>query len=637
MPRRIAPVVVVFLFATLVFAQSERGEISGVITDTSGVVLPGVSVHARGVTPPRQARSAVTDARGAYSFKDLPRGIYEVTFVLAGFESSVARVTLDRPRLELHASLRLGSVAETITVSADSPLARSGAGVGVGAGSVGGTPASAPPSAAPVQHQFAGPSHAHARGSFNTESYDHREENRFRRVNTDPLSTFSIDVDTASYANVRRFLKSGQLPPPGAVRIEELINYFRFDYSQPAPGKPFSLTTEVSECPWDPRHHLVLVGLQARQVADEDAIPRNLVFLIDVSGSMMPADKLPLLRQAMRMLVDVLTERDRVAIVVYAGASGLVLPSTRGDRKATITRALEQLEAGGSTNGAAGIELAYRVARQNFIPDGVNRVILATDGDFNVGVSSEDGLVRLIERERQSGVFLSVLGVGSGNLKDSTMETLADHGNGNYSYLDSLHEARKVLVHEAGGTLTTVAKDVKIQIEFNPTTVGAYRLIGYENRLLRNEDFNDDRKDAGDMGAGHSVTALYEVVPPGLEVDASPVDALKYQRPPRIADAAARAELMTVKVRYKEPDRETSRMESAVVRNGLVAPSRNLGFAAAVAEFGMLLSGSSNKGDASYEHAISRARRFAGPDVAGYRSEFIDLAQRASDLARVRD
>src|SRR6185369_13925414 len=322
-----------------------------------------------------------------------------------------------------------------------------------------------------------------------------------------------------------------------AVRTEELINYFRFAYPQPSGNVPFSITTELAECPWNPKHRLALIGLQGRSLKERDPSPRNLVFLLDVSGSMMPSDKLPLVKAAMRMLTDVLTERDRVAIVVYAGASGLVLPSTAGDQKERIQEALEKLEAGGSTNGAQGIQLAYQVARRNFIRGGVNRVVLATDGDFNVGVTNQSDLVSLIERERESGIFLSVLGVGTGNLKDSTMEKLADKGNGNYAYLDSLHEARKVLVREGGATLETVAKDVKFQIEFNPAQVKAWKLIGYENRLLANEAFNDDTKDGGELGAGHTVTVLYEIVPTGAALPESlvgpggkpPVDPLIYQ------------------------------------------------------------------------------------------------------------
>ena len=403
------------------------------------------------------------------------------------------------------------------------------------------------------------------------------------------------------------------------MRIEELINYFRFEYPQPSGRAPFSITTELTACPWNPKHRLALIGLQGRALPDRDPSPRNLVFLIDVSGSMMPPDKLPLVRTSMRMLADILTERDRVAIVVYAGASGLVLPSTSGDQKETIHQALARLEAGGSTNGASGIKLAYEVARNNFIRGGVNRVVLATDGDFNVGITNQSELVRLIEQERESGIFLSVLGVGTGNLKDSTMEKLADKGNGNYAYLDSLNEARKVLVREAGGTLETIAKDVKIQVEFNPREVNAYRLIGYENRLLKNEDFNDDKKDAGEIGAGHSVTALYEIVPVGVKVDAADVDPLKYQREARDTRAAASGELLTVKVRYKAPDGDTSQLLSRVQMNRPSAMTANVGFASAVAEFGMLLRGSPSLGGASLESVTARARRFRGPDEEGYR------------------
>ena len=354
---------------------------------------------------------------------------------------------------------------------------------------VGGSVAAIPAPPALARNSVASPSPGDVLDSdtnaFNTEAYDHIEESRFHRVEAEPLSTFSIDVDTASYANVRRFLTDGILPPPGAVRIEELVNYFRFDYPQPSEAAPFSITTELASCPWNAKHRLALIGLQGRAPQDRNPPPRNLVFLLDVSGSMMPSEKLPLVRSAMRMLTDVLTERDRVAIVVYAGASGLVLPSTSGDQKERIHQALARLEAGGSTNGADGIRLAYDVARSNFIRAGVNRVVLATDGDFNVGITSQSELVRLIEKERESGIFLSVLGVGRDNVKDSTMEKLADKGNGNYAYLDSISEARKVLVREAGSTLETIAKDVKIQVEFNPREVAAYRLIGYENRLLQ--------------------------------------------------------------------------------------------------------------------------------------------------------
>jgi len=613
-----ASIVVVAFVVPLLAAQVDFGAINGVVTDSSGAVLPGVTIELTG--PER--RTVLTGGRGEFSVVRLRPGEYDVLITLAGFSTVRTKVVLAAGRTErLTIQMRVGAVEETVTVTGVTPRVDT---------------QSAAPQFRTVVGGVVGAPLAGPREGFNTESYDHIEENRFRRVEADPLSTFSIDVDTASYANVRRFITDGMLPPAGAIRIEELVNYFRFDYPQPSANEPFSITTELTPCPWNPRHRLALIGLQGRELKDREPSPRNLVFLIDVSGSMMPPDKLPLVRTAMRMLTDVLTERDRVAIVVYAGASGLVLPSTTGENKDRIHRALAQLEAGGSTNGASGIRLAYQVARSNFIVGGVNRVILATDGDFNVGVTNQSELVSLIERERESGVFLSVLGVGTGNLKDSTMEKLADKGNGNYSYLDTLHEARKVLVREAGATLDTIAKDVKIQVEFNPRAVFAYRLIGYENRLLKNEDFNDDKKDAGEIGAGHSVTALYEVVPVGVTVSTSDVDPLKYQRETRPTRAAASGELLTVKVRYKAPDGDTSRLLTRVVMNTPASMSANVGFASAVAEFGMVLRGSPDSGDASVPAAVARARRFRGSDNEGYRSEFIVLAERAS-LLRERD
>jgi Ca-activated chloride channel family protein len=469
-------------------------------------------------------------------------------------------------------------------------------------------------------------------GAFNTEAYDKIDEHRFRRVADDPLSTFSIDVDTASYSNVRRFLNAGTLPPADAVRVEELINYFRYSYGNAEKDVPFAVTTEVAACPWNPKHRLALVGLQARRLEPGRTPPRNLVFLLDVSGSMAEPDKLPLVKTAMRMLVDTLNAEDRVAIVVYAGASGVALPSTPGSRKADMQRAIAELQPGGSTNGAAGIQLAYDIAGRNFIKGGINRVILATDGDFNVGVTSQGELIRLIEEKREKGVFLSVLGVGTGNVKDSTMEKLADKGNGNYAYLDSLHEARRVLIAEAGATLVTVAKDVKIQVEFNPRAVGAYKLIGYENRMLAHQDFNDDKKDAGEIGAGHTVTALYEIVPPGEPIEGGPIDPLKYQEQVRPNAASKSDELMTVKLRYKQPDGDTSRLISVAVRDRTGDLTPNLGFASAVAEFGMLLRKSEFRGQASWSSAQELARRFRGDDPDGYRAEFIRLIDLAAAL-----
>ena len=625
--RMSAVVVAVSVIVTLLAAQSRRGQIAGTVMDSSGGTLPGVTVTLSGVEP----RTTLTNDRGAFAFANLLPGAYEIHASLPGFSTALARATVTEgqtARVSLY--LKVGALEETVTAAGSTPAISAPPSARMVGGAAGGVMTGAAGAWLAEHGPGGGP-------RFNTEAYDHVDENGVRRVANDPLSTFSIDVDTASYANVRRFLTQGTPPPAGAVRVEELINYFRFDYPHPSGDTPFSVTTELAECPWNPSHRLALIGIQGREIADKALGPRNLVFLIDVSGSMMSPDKLPLVRNSMRMLVNVLAPRDRVAIVVYAGASGLVLPSTPGDQKEVIHHAIAQLEAGGSTNGAAGIRLAYQVARRNFIRGGVNRVVLATDGDFNVGVTSQDELVRLIEEERATGVFLSVLGVGTGNLKDSTMEKLADKGNGNYAYLDSLHEARKVLVREAGATLTTIAKDVKIQVEFNPKAVAAYRLIGYENRVLRNEDFNDDRKDAGEIGAGHSVTALYEIVPAGAEVEAPSVDPLRYQQTRDPTRAAGTSELATVKVRYKAPDGDTSRLITAVVQARPGAMSPNLGFASAVAEFGMLLTGSEHRGRASYESALTRARTFRGSDSEGYRAEFVRLLELASGLRDLQD
>jgi Ca-activated chloride channel family protein len=482
------------------------------------------------------------------------------------------------------------------------------------------------------------------RQDFNTATYDKVEENPFLPAARNPLSTFSIDVDTASYSNVRRFINSGSLPPKDAVRVEEMINYFTYDYREPEGDKPFSIDVDATACPWDASHRLLRIGLKGREVANDKRPPSNLVFLLDVSGSMMPAERLPLVKQAMRLLVEKLTEKDRVAIVIYAGGSGLALNSTSGSDKEKILRALEELQAGGSTNGAEGIELAYKVAADNFIKGGVNRVILATDGDFNVGVTNQGDLIRLIEAKAKTGVFLSVLGVGTDNLKDSTMQKLADKGNGNYAYLDSIDEARKVLVQQINGTLMTIAKDVKIQVEFNPARVASYRLIGYEKRLLRKEDFNHDKVDAGEIGAGHTVTALYEIVPAGAgatdpAASVPPVDPLKYQSPnPSTAattDSKASSETVTVKLRHKKPDGETSELtERSFTDNGSkfenAAP--DLKFAAAVAEFGMLLRDSQYKGKGTFGAVIEWAQEGKGRDTAGYRAGFIELARKTQTL-----
>jgi Ca-activated chloride channel family protein len=479
-----------------------------------------------------------------------------------------------------------------------------------------------------------------AQVEHNTESYARINDNPFLRAAMEPLSTFAVDVDTASYANVRRFLRSqSMLPPPDAVRIEELVNYFVYDLDSPSEGDPhpFSVDVEVARCPWEPEHRLAKIAVKGREVERDARAQSNLVFLLDVSGSMDSPDKLPLLKRAMRLLVDELGENDRVAIAVYASAEGLALPSTRCDQKEPIIAALDALQAGGSTAGGAGIQLAYRVAADHFIPGGINRVILCTDGDFNVGISDEGQLTRMIEEKAKSGVFLSVLGFGTGNYQDSKMEALADRGNGNYAYIDSLAEARKVLVEQMGGTLVTIAKDVKIQVDFNPQQVGAYRLIGYENRLLEAQDFDDDAKDAGEIGAGHSVTALYELMPPDQVEDLPSAPESRYVTAPGPADGAAGDELMTVKLRYKAPDGDESTLiELPVVDRGLdyADASGDFKFSSAVAAFGMLLRQSPYRGNATFDAVVELAQGGLDFDPGGYRAELIDLARAARDLSR---
>ena len=471
--------------------------------------------------------------------------------------------------------------------------------------------------------------------AFNTEGYDAINENPFLSTASAPRSTFSIDVDRASYSNVRRFLTSGQRPPRDAVRIEELINYFPYELPAPRGEDPVAISTEVAVAPWNPAHRLVRVGLRGRPIDVEKLPPNNLVFLIDVSGSMMSENKLPLLKSAFSLLVNELRSQDRVALVVYAGSAGVVLPPTAGDEKEVILQAIERLEAGGSTAGGAGIRLAYDVAKQSHMAQGNNRVILATDGDFNVGTSSDAELVQLIEQRREQGTFLTVLGFGTGNVKDSKMEKLADKGNGNYAYVDNLTEARKVLVTEMGATLLTVAKDVKLQIEFNPSRVAAYRLLGYENRLLRDEDFKDDTKDAGELGAGHTVTALYEVIPPNA-ADAKTVrqpDPLRYGGTTPRTSRAESDELLYVKLRYKQPTGLTSKEMTHVVADQVTRrPSVDFVFSSAVAEFGMVLRDSPHKGRSSMDSVIVRAERTRGEDEYGYRAEFIRLATQARDI-----
>ncbi len=476
---------------------------------------------------------------------------------------------------------------------------------------------------------------------FNREGYDKITENQFMKVKDNPLSTFSIDVDAASYSNVRRFLNQGQLPPAGAVRIEEMVNYFKYEYPQPTNKDPFSINTEIADAPWNKDHKLVLIGMQGKKIPTENLPASNLVFLIDVSGSMQSPNKLQLVKASMKMLVDQLREEDKISMVVYAGAAGIVLKPTSGAEKTKIKDAIDKLEAGGSTAGGAGIKLAYKTARENFVKNGNNRVILCSDGDFNVGESSDDAMERLIEIERKSGVFLTILGYGMGNYQDAKMQKLADKGNGNHAYIDGVSEAKKVLVNEFGGTLFTIAKDVKLQIEFNPAKVQGYRLIGYENRMLAKEDFNDDKKDAGELGSGHTVTAIYEVIPIGVKSHfLKDVDALKYQKDiTPLSKTNHTQELLTVKFRYKAPDGEVSKLIEHPVLDKQIAISNtsdNFRFAAAVAQFGMLLRDSEFKSEASYDAVLNLARKARGNDEEGYRSEFIRLVESAQLLTKAK-
>jgi len=619
------PVSLLALVTALVFPRplapppfpGAGGRIEGHVR-TGGAPLVNAQVSVLGTT-----LAALTDGGGHYSIANVPVGTYTVRARALGYSPvDVAGVAV--------------TAGQTVTVDLQlqqAPMALAEM-VVTGSGAVGDRQARKAASLAPQNGRYDEP-WRRQRQPGDREQYDKIDDNAFLAVSAHPLSTFSVDVDRASYANVRRFVMQGQLPPRDAVRIEELVNYFPYAYAEPDGDDPVAIHTEVGAAPWEPRHRLVRIGLQAKRVRLANLPPSNFVFLIDVSGSMMPANKLPLLKAAFRLLVNELRDKDRVAIVVYAGSAGLVLPSTPGDHKTTILDAIDRLEAGGSTAGGEGLRRAYDEAVANLVRGGNNRVILATDGDFNVGVSSDAEMVRLIEEKRQTGVFLTVLGVGEGNLQAAKMEKLADNGNGNYAYLDNLLEARKVLVHELGGTLYTVAKDVKVQVEFNPARVRAYRLIGYENRLLADEDFTDDRKDAGDVGSGHSVTALYEVIAAGSDSDV-PVrvpDPLRYQRASDPRDAAAGPELLFVKVRYKQPDGDRSRQLTHAVLDGPAAsPSLDFRFQTAVAEFGLLLRESPFRGTADIGHVVASARDALGDDTEGYRADFVRLAQAAAAI-----
>jgi Ca-activated chloride channel family protein len=601
------------------YGVKQEQKITGTITDAGdGSPLPGVNVTVKGTST-----GATSDAKGKYELT-VSKANAVLVFSYIGYKTQEVKVN-NRPVVDVKLTPDIESLQEVAvigysTAKAKRAFERKNQGTMMDQAIM-----EAP--AAPL-----GIVAEEDREAYNTEEYQAIEENGFREALKNPLSTFSIDVDAASYSNIRRFLSRGQMPPKDAVRIEEMVNYFTYDYPQPKAIEPFSINTEMSECPWNKKHRLVHIGLQGKEIPTQNLPPSNLVFLIDVSGSMETPEKLPLLKAAFVMLVEQLRPQDRVAMVVYAGAAGLVLPSTSGSHKEEILQAIDRLQAGGSTAGGAGIELAYKIARENFIKEGNNRVILATDGDFNVGVSSNAAMERLIEQKRETGIFLTVLGFGIGNYKDSKMETLADKGNGNYAYIDNIMEARKVLVNEFGGTLFTIAKDVKIQVEFNPAKVKAYRLVGYENRALKNEDFNNDTKDAGELGAGHTVTALYEIIPADTDsqLPVSGTDELKYQKNKIAPSAYSSKELMTLKLRYKHPAEEASKLitKELVDENmSLNKTSDNFRFSAAVAQFGMLLRNSEYKGTATYTDVVTLAEGAKGTDKEGYRTEFINLVK----------
>jgi Ca-activated chloride channel homolog len=604
------------ILAAIIMAYTESITITGKVTDMSGQPLPGVCVIVRG-----SSAGTVTDSNGNYKITlNHPDGVLVFTFV--GF-TKVEEKIRGRAVINIQMTEAAEALQEIVVTAYGSKQERASKSYDMAA------PASAGISYGQPYQQY--------NNIFNTEGYASVSENGYKNVKNNPLSTFSIDVDNASYSNIRRFINMGEIPPADAVRIEEMINYFKYDYPEPEGEHPFSVTSELAVCPWNKKHWLLHVGLRGKSIEKSTLPPANLVFLIDVSGSMNNPNKLPLLKSAFGLLVNELRPRDRVAIVVYAGAAGLVLESTPGNKKATIMKAIDNLQAGGSTAGGAGLRLAYEEAEENFIAGGNNRIILATDGDFNVGESGNGAIERLVEEKRQNGVFITVLGFGMGNVKDDKMEIIADKGNGNYSYIDNLQEARRVLVREFGGTLFTIAKDVKFQIEFNPSRIESYRLIGYENRLLAAEDFNDDRKDAGEMGAGHNVTALYELIPSGSDEYKPSVDPLKYQA---TVDTDTRKndytdEYLTVKIRYKQPDGVTSKLMVKPVRgnvNSINNASDNLRFASAVAEFGMVLRNSEFIGNSTLESAASLARSARGEDEDGYRVELIRLIGTVKDM-----
>ncbi|WP_282015847.1 vWA domain-containing protein [Marinifilum flexuosum] len=607
------------LLGILISTSLSAKTINGVVTDESNLAIPGVSIVIKGTT-----NGTSTNIDGKYTIEVNKGDILIYSFV--GMITQEIEVK-DQSVINIIMQAEQIGVNEVIVVGYGKKTKKSFS------GSVAGIRIRGKSSRRGKRNAMAFCNYEMMPDRYyNTEGYSTINENNYKNAVESPVSTFSIDVDAASYSNVRRFLTNGEKPPIDAVRIEEMINYFNYNYEQPNGEHPFAIHHEIAKCPWNKENLLLHIGLQGKKIETENLPASNLVFLLDVSGSMNSQNKLPLLKKAFKLLVNQLRPEDKVAIVVYAGSSGLVLPSTNGTEKEEILNALNKLNAGGSTAGAAGLKLAYKTARENFIDGGNNRIILATDGDFNVGISSNAEMERLIEKERNNGVFISVLGFGMGNYKDDKMEIIADKGNGNYSYIDNILEAKKVLVNEFGGTLHTIAKDVKIQIEFNPAIVEEYRLIGYENRMLNKEDFDDDQKDAGELGSGHNATALYEIK---LAKRKKKDQNLKYQDTKLNAKALSKNEIASVKFRYKNPKGRKSILITEEIPMDVSSAqtiSENFQFSAAVAGFGLLLRQSKHKGNCNYKMLIDLAQNSKGQDMEGYRSEFIRLMKLAKHL-----
>jgi Ca-activated chloride channel family protein len=606
----------IFAFIVLLLTLGSSGlaqqrTITGTVKDAdSKTVLSGVEISVQG-----KNSATLTDNNGAYSIKVEDSDV--LLFKFLGFETQKIKVG-KKKKIDVLLKAESHNLEEIVVLGYESQAKQSPAVM----------------STAQVRGRVGG-IYIQPRPQQN-EEYQRFEENGFISPTKEALSTFAVDVDAASYSNVRRIINSGQLPQKDAVRVEEMINYFQYDLKAPTNGDPVKIYTELTTAPWNKEHQLMRIALKAKDIPKGDLKASNLVFLIDVSGSMMANNKLPLVQSSLKLLVDQLRPEDKVAIVTYAGSAGVPLESTKGDQKMKIKTAIDELVAGGSTAGAAGIKKAYQIARQNFIKGGNNRIILASDGDFNVGESSNEAMEDLIAKERESGVHLTVLGYGMGNLKDSKMETLANKGHGNYAYIDNISEARKAMVTEFGATLFTVAKDVKIQVEFNPAYVQGYRLVGYENRLLEAEDFNNDAKLGGDMGVGHTVTAIYEIIPVGVKSSIiGTVDPLKYQNNDKPNVGSKNGELATVKFRYKDPESDKSQLQQTIVSNvakPLDAVSEDFRFATAVAEFGMLLRNSDYKQNSSFESLVARAKAAKGKDDEGYRAEFIRLAENSKSI-----